>query len=167
MLILILGIILLFSLLLIDEGRKTSSYRESTEIILRTIQKRFNLYQSEVIKLCSIAKLETLKSVEQELEYYIKRMQNRDKVIDKVMPFVAISVVVLFLNFFQPINAPLDKGILYEIIKGAAGLVTITTVAFNVVNAVTAQNRFNNYNDCIYVLKKAQALKSSVRDNCV
>lgn len=139
--------------------KEFKSDRERSRIDLMNIfQNKSNLLTDKLINLKRIAKQKTLKSVEQDIDVLIKRIEGHARYINGIVPILSLMFVSYVLFFWGDIaKQNLDnKGLLYGTVKGGSGLVTIGIFGLNAYFGWVIRNRLKNFNNALYILKKAQ-----------
>lgn len=125
----------------------------------KSIQDKSNFFKPKVINLNRIAKQETLRSVEEDIDAQIQLIQPHKRFVYGLVPIYSLLMVSLFLFSFGDIAQRnlSNQELFYGRIKGAAGLVTIGTLGINAyLEWFYEKHLLKNLNNVLYIVKKAQ-----------
>lgn len=144
------------ALMMIKEIRKIRGEKQVNQAKFLRMQREARENLKLITYLLRIASKEILKSIEQDFENENKQLQSRANFLSKLIPFLTIIIIVLFLNVNIDPKTLNDNSFVYNIFKGSAGLYTFFVLILNLYNEFLLKSQYDINNRCLYLLKSAQ-----------
>lgn len=142
--------------IMIKEMSKIKSNKEVVQEKFLRMQREARKNLRIIIHLRTVASKEILKSMEQDFENENKQLQSRANFLSKLIPFLTIIIIVLFLNISVDPKILNNNDLLYNIFQGSAGLYTLFVLILNLYNESLLKSQYDINNRCLYLIKTAQ-----------
>lgn len=142
------------------------SLRESTRIYIKRIREDALINQQAARRLSRLAGItsETLESAKLHFKLEIEEVQSREKVINSLLPILALILVLFGIYFLGVPDKSLEGDLLRGAVTGVSGVVAAALLILKFSSDLMSQSLVTHCKRCLSLLEQAQAIAKDKKD---